>query len=277
MKFGFVTCVQLGLSCLEAIYEIDGSVDLAITLNNDQAKNKSGRIYLDEFCKKYSIALQKSSHINNQDVIEAVKESKIDWLFIIGWSQIATEKILNAPNKGVIGIHPTLLPEGRGRASIPWAILKRLDETGVTMFKLDEGVDTGEIINQIEIPLHRNITATQLYALVNNAHIDLMKSTFPLLDKDEVQLIPQNDDLATEWPGRKPEDGQIDLYSSVYDADCLIRAVTKPYPGAYLSQNNNKLIIWSASISKTQPQGDLNKDYLKFCDGYLVLEDVEMV
>src|SRR5690554_2083 len=147
IKIGFVTCVQLGLSCMEAIYEANGKLALAITLNDDQARQKSGRVYLDEFCKRKSIPLMKSSHINNKDVIDSIKEADLDWLFIIGWSQIASKELLETPKNGTLGMHPTLLPCGRGRASIPWAILKGLDTTGVTLFKLDEGVDTGPIVD----------------------------------------------------------------------------------------------------------------------------------
>ena len=131
---------------MEAIYEIGGELDLVITLEDSQAADKSGRVYLDKFCKTKNIHLFKSSHINNEVCEKIIKEYKIDWLFIIGWSQIAKPHILNAPVNGTLGIHPTLLPQGRGRAPIPWAIIKGLRETGVTLFKLDEGVDTGDIV-----------------------------------------------------------------------------------------------------------------------------------
>ena len=142
LRIGFITCVQLGLSCMEAIYDVGGNLDFAMTLHDEQSKNKSGRVYIDSFCKKHGVKLYKSSHVNNSDVVKAIKSHEIDWLFIIGWSQIASKELLEAPKKGVLGMHPTLLPEGRGRAAIPWAIIKGLDRTGVTLFKLDEGVDT---------------------------------------------------------------------------------------------------------------------------------------
>jgi methionyl-tRNA formyltransferase len=277
MKFGFVTCVQLGLSCLEAIYEIEGAIDLVITLNDDQAVNKSGRVYLDDFCSKHSVPLHKSSHINNSDVIKAIVANELDWLFVIGWSQIASNDVLKAPRKGAIGIHPTLLPKGRGRAAIPWAILKRLEKTGVTLFRLDAGVDTGDIINQIEIPLHQKITATELYGLVNRAQVELIQSTYPLLLDAEVELASQDDALATEWPGRKPEDGQINLKGSVHEAECLVRAVTRPYPGAYLVRNDKKIIVWSAEVSARCPQQESNENCIQFNDGVLVLIETEVV
>ena len=158
MKFGFVTCVQLGLSCMESIYQMGEKLDLAITLPDHINQNKSGRVYIDDFCDGHKIPLFKSTNINNLDVIKAICGAEIDWLFIIGWSQIAKKNLLDSPKKGVLGIHPTLLPEGRGRASIPWAILKELNETGVTMFKMDNGIDTGPIAGQIKILLRYHPT-----------------------------------------------------------------------------------------------------------------------
>ena len=175
MKIAFTTCVQLGKSCIEAIYEIGGRIDLMITLSDEKAKDKSGRIYLDDLAADHNVPLLKINHINDQAVLDAIKIYKIDWLFIIGWSQIAGEKVLNAPTYGCIGMHPTLLPKGRGRASIPWAILKGLSKTGVTMFKLDNGVDTGDIIGQGEIDLDSRITASELYEKVDMMHIHLIK------------------------------------------------------------------------------------------------------
>ena len=163
MKVAFVTCVQLGRSCIEEILRIGGKLGLLITLEDEQAKNKSGRIYLDDLSQLYGIPLLKIRNINEPAMLQRVKEYGIDWLLIIGWSQIAKPEVLNAPSFGCIGMHPTLLPLGRGRAAVPWAILKGLDRTGVTLFKLDEGVDTGDIIGQEVIELREGITATELY------------------------------------------------------------------------------------------------------------------
>lgn len=276
MRIGFVTCVQLGLSCMEAIYKAGGRLDFAMTLPDEKAVSKSGRVYIDDFCSTHNIQLLKSSHVNNQEVIEQIKLADLDWLFIIGWSQIASPDVLNAPHKGVLGMHPTLLPEGRGRASIPWAILKELDKTGVTLFKMDQGVDTGPIAAQIEIPLSKTTTATQLYESVDAAHVQLINKVVPLILSDRLELTPQNDSLATEWPGRKPEDGQIDLNGSVYDAERLVRAVTLPYPGAFCCIDGRVLIIWSAKVIDPSEFKNPTCDYLNFTDGLLKLEDFEI-
>jgi methionyl-tRNA formyltransferase len=273
MKFGFITCVELGLSCMEAIYEAGGHLDLAITLLDDKGVNKSGRVFLDNFCQIHNVPLVKCAHVNEPVVIRSIRETKIDWLFIIGWSQIAGSEILAATNKGVLGIHPSLLPIGRGRAAVPWAILKGLPETGVTLFQLDLGVDTGPILAQMRIPLTPQVTATELYAQVKISHVDLIHKAVPMLLLNQVDLIPQDNGAATLWPGRKPEDGQIDLSGSVWDAERLIRATTRPYPGAFYLNGPSKIVVWKAKVVVDVILGPIN--YLHFHDGFLLIEDFE--
>ncbi|MBI1295535.1 methionyl-tRNA formyltransferase [bacterium] len=244
MKFGFVTCVQLGLACMHEIYQAGGALDLVITLHDRLAINKSGRVYVDDFCTQHQIDLVKIRHINDQAAIDAIRQHQIDWLFIIGWSQIAGADVRAAPHKGCLGMHPTLLPTGRGRAAIPWAILKGLDQTGVTLFKLDQGVDTGPILAQEVLPLTPDETATTLYERVTVAHRTLISRIWRDLELDRLILQPQNDELATEWPGRSPEDGVILPEMTCVYVERLIRAVTHPYPGAFVDDDTDRYLVW---------------------------------
>lgn len=268
-KVAFATCVQLGLSCIEEIYKIRGKLNLLITLNDEKAKDKSGRIYLDEIARKEQVPLLKINNINDWEVVQALKEYEIDWLFIIGWSQIAKKEVLEATKKGCIGMHPTLLPVGRGRAAIPWAIIKGLNQTGVTMFKLDEGIDTGEVIGQEIIEINDMTTATQLYEKVNEMHIKLISRYWKDILRDNIVLAKQDESKATEWIGRKPEDGEIIQSMTMDYVDKLIRAVCKPYPGAYYKKGNKIIKIWSAKFDKSQGE-------IKLWDGYLTPIDYEI-
>ena len=99
MKIAFCTCVQLGKSCIEEVLRIGGRFDLFITLKDEQARQKSGRIYLDELAAKENTPLLKIRHINDPEVLDALKEYEIDWLFIIGWSQIAGARCWRHPNR----------------------------------------------------------------------------------------------------------------------------------------------------------------------------------
>lgn len=268
-KIAFATCVTLGLSCIEAIYEIGGKIDLLITLKDEKNRDKSGRIYLDEIAQKNNVPLLKIDNINDTEAVDRLKEMDIDWLFIIGWSQIAKKEILETPKHGCIGMHPTLLPKGRGRAAIPWAILKGLDKTGVTLFKLDEGVDTGDILGQGIIEIGEKTNATELYQQVNEMHIKLIKRYWNDIVSGNIKLVKQNDDEATEWPGRRPEDGEIFKDMTVDEADRLIRAVTHPYPGAFYIDGDKKTTIWSATFSKSDGM-------IKIKDGYITPTEFEV-
>lgn len=280
MKFGFVTCVQLGLSCMEAIYDAGGDLALAVSLTDDKAVSKSGRVFLDQFCRDHDIPLVKSPHVNDDQVVAAITQAEIDWLFIIGWSQIAGAKVLAAPRLGVFGMHPTLLPEGRGRAAIPWAILKNLQKTGVTLFEMDEGVDSGPIALQVEIPIDLNTDATELYKYVDLAHVQVIREAIPKILSGELILREQDNAKATVWPGRKPEEGEIDLAGSVHDAHRLIRAVTRPYPGAFFYQDSVKIVVWSARVvafSESDKSVGNKAERLEFSDGVLLLQDYQLI
>ncbi len=246
MRIGFVTCVQLGLSCMQTLYEAGGHLDFALSLHDDRAANKSGRVYLDEFCRARSIPLAKIRNINDHDAIAAIRDASLDWLFIIGWSQIAGPEVLRSVRRAVLGMHPTLLPVGRGRAAIPWAILLNLAETGVTLFQLDSGIDTGPIAAQVRVSLGPRETASELYHKVDEAHCELMRGAWPLLAEDQLVLRAQDESSATVWAGRRPEDGRLDPSMTVGEADRLVRAVTRPYPGAFIDRDGRRLRVWEA-------------------------------
>lgn len=276
MRVGFITCVQLGLSCMEAIYDAGGKLVFAGSLMDAQAQNKSGRVYLDDFCAARGIPLTKFRNINDPDAVEALRAADLDWLMIIGWSQIARDQVLAIPRHGVLGIHPTLLPMGRGRAAVPWAILLGLRETGVTLFKLDGGVDTGPVVAQLRLPLDERETATSLYQRVNDAHRALILKHWEQLTGAGVTFTPQDDSQATEWAGRTPDQGRLDAAMTVMEADRLIRAVTRPYPGAFMDLDSRRLRVWSAiPESPVTTQNDSKSLRLTFRDGEIKVLDSE--
>lgn len=250
MRFGFVTCVQLGLSCLEAIRELGSEPDLLVTLRDDLAVRKSGRVWLDDFAASGENKLVKVDNINDPDAKAAIAEADLDWLFVVGWSQIVGSDVLALPRLGCIGMHPTLLPVGRGRAPIPWAIIKNLEETGVTMFVLDSGVDTGPVLAQSTVTVEADETATTLYEKVDQVHISLIREAWPALASGSAKPWVQDETKATVWPGRRPEDGQLLPTMTVDEMDRHVRALTEPYPGAWVRDTDGA--TWLIDAGSTQ-------------------------
>jgi methionyl-tRNA formyltransferase len=272
MRAGFVTCVRLGLSCMDAIYQAGGELACVLTLHDELARAKSGRVYLDQFCRERGVPLHKVRNVNDEDAVAAIAAARLDWLFIVGWSQIAKRAVLSATRCGVLGIHPTLLPVGRGRAPIPWAILLGLRETGVTLFQLDEGVDSGPIVAQYRVPIDPRETATTLYEKVEQAHTALILESWQSLMNGRPTMREQSEAEATVWPARSPADGRLDAGMTVDSADRLVRAATRPYPGAFLPVADAVLRIWSTKppqpgiALREQGDGPLR---LQFADGWL--------
>ncbi|MGN6300333.1 MAG: formyltransferase family protein [Angustibacter sp.] len=246
MRFGFITCVRLGESCLEELAGLGANLVYLGTLHDDMARGKSGRIYLDDFANAHDVPLHKFRNMNDPDAVESVRAAELDWLYVVGWSQLAKREILQTPSRGVIGIHPTMLPQGRGRASIPWAIIKGLEQTGVTMFKLDEGMDTGPILGQIPIPVSAGETSTTLYEKVVAAHRALIRQTYVGLAEGTIEAVPQDESQASIWPGRRPGDGELDLGAlTPEEVDRHVRALTHPYPGAFVRLGDDRVLrIW---------------------------------
>lgn len=257
---------------MEEIYAAGGKLDLILTLPPERARTKSGRVYVEPFADRHGIPLRHVANVNDPASTSAIQEFGVDWLCVIGWSQIARPEVLRAPTLGCLGMHPTLLPEGRGRASVPWAILKGLATTGVTMFQLDAGVDTGPILAQERIELSTTETATSLYARVNDAHRTLIRRIWPAFQRGEVVPVPQDESKATYWAGRTPEDGRLSRGMTVLEAERLVRAVTRPYPGAFVDRADHRLRVWRAAIAdQRSPQGER----IECADGALVVLEGE--
>lgn len=275
MRYGFITCVRLGRACIEEALRSGFQIHTLVTLRDDVAQKKSGRIYLDDVAAEHQIPLLKVRNINDSAAVQHLRDADLDWLFIVGWSQIARTEVLSSARSGVLGMHPTLLPEGRGRASIPWAILKGLDQTGVSLFRLAEGVDTGPVLSQEVIGIDPGETATTLYEKTVAAHLRLLRNVWPKLEAGTADERPQDEAKATVWPGRRPEDGEIRPHDMTVEyVDRLVRATTHPYPGAFLRRSDGSVLrVWSGAPA-TGPSSELD---IQLTDGWYAIHshDVE--
>lgn len=167
-------------------------------------------------------------------------------------SQIISKDILELANRYAIGFHPTPLPKFRGRAAIPWQIILGIRESKVSLFKLDEGMDSGGIIYQHPYIIDEDDYAIDVYNKVCSAMKHALKQCLPNIYNDSVKFIKQNEEEATYLLRRRPEDGKIDWSWPSKKIHTLIRAVSRPYPGAYAYYKDKKVIFWRANIQKNE-------------------------
>ena len=235
----------------------DGKLRVSSLITLDSKKERSTVGYFDfaEIANTYNIQHNMVKSINSFGVIDIIENAKPDFVLVIGWSELVPATILNLPmtihnsnhrhlnSHGCIGMHPTLLPQGRGRAPIPWTIIKRLKETGVSAFLLEESADSGGIVLQERIFISEDETATSLFTKCADMHYDLAQKLAPMLSSKVLTWSEQDSLKSSTWEKRTPEDGLINFNNCADDIRNLVNALTRPYPGAFFYYKGTKIIV----------------------------------
>lgn len=221
-------------------------VRAVVTLPPDMAARHSDFRDLGPICTEIGAQLIYASRINEPGIIDQIRALKADLLLVVGWSQICGPDFLNILPGKVLGYHPAALPRLRGRAAIPWTIL--LDEpiTAGTLFRIDEGTDTGPIVAQCFFHVAQDETASSLYSKHMAVLEQLVADALPRIRQGLDGGEPQDERYATYGARRSPEDGRIDWSLPTTAIDRLIRAVGHPYPGAFTFRGEQRLVIWQA-------------------------------
>ena len=273
MKIAFIGGVKFSYELLKHILENGWSVSVVFSYDNSKKKFYSDFISFSDLTKKYGINHIKVNNINDEENISLLRNIKPDLILVMGWSQLLKKEIIEIPKFGVIGSHPTELPKYRGRSPIPWSVLKGLDESALTFFLIEEGVDNGDIVAQRKFKITSEDDATSIYEKIISVGKEMLLETLALIEKGQVKRFKQNPEKFIEnWPKRTPEDGKIDWSKSGKEIHTLIRATTYPYPGAFTFFKESKLIIWKALYSNEKSDGvgkimDISKEGLKVGTG----------
>ncbi|HHR5899665.1 TPA: bifunctional UDP-4-amino-4-deoxy-L-arabinose formyltransferase/UDP-glucuronic acid oxidase ArnA [Providencia alcalifaciens] len=187
-------------------------------------------------------------NVNHPLWIERIREMKPDVIFSFYYRDMLSEELLALAPKGAFNLHGSLLPKYRGRAPINWALLNGESETGVTLHKMVAKADAGDIVAQEKVAITDTDTALTLHAKVREAAEVLLDKTLPLIEAGSYKTTAQDESQASYFGRRSADDGQIDWNRSAKEINCLIRAVTEPYPGAFTYLGARKMIIWRARV-----------------------------
>jgi methionyl-tRNA formyltransferase len=234
---------------------------------------------------QYDIPIYYCNNVNDSECIEWIKKLKPDIIFCWGWSQLLKEEILNLSPMGVVGAHPALLPHNRGRHPLIWTLVLGLKESGLTFFFMDQGADSGPILSQRKFEIDIGDTAATLYKKIEDCADEQIADFLPRLINGNYDKIEQECSKANYWRKRTKADGRIDWRMSSLAIYNLVRALTKPYPGAYFEYDGNNIIVWQAKlvnkkISMNIEPGKVidvtqNGIMVKTYDGAIVISDYE--
>jgi methionyl-tRNA formyltransferase len=180
-----------------------------------------------------------------------LKELAPDFMLVIGWYFMIPDSMIKLAPLGCAGIHASLLPKYRGGAPLVWAIINGEAEAGISFFYFDSGVDTGDIVAQEKIGIEGSDTIRDLLYKTTKASLSFMDKYIPLIAKGKAPRIKQDYSMATQFPQRSPEDGQIDWSCDEKEIYNFVRAQTMPYPGAFTIWKTKKLSVWKVTyVSK---------------------------
>jgi methionyl-tRNA formyltransferase len=219
---------------------------LIITIPDDKHMMHSDYVDMEAIARPHDIAVLKTLNVEDAAILTRVGAIRPDFIFVIGWSRLCGQQFRDCARDGVLGFHPTKLPTMRGRAALAWTIILGLDETAGSLFWIDEGTDTGPLAAQrvFTIPFRADIAT--LLDLQMAGLRSMMREIIPMLRAGKIPTAPQDHALATYVAVRRPEDGQIDWHEPAEAIDRLVRALSKPYPGAFTPHGNRVLIVWKA-------------------------------
>lgn len=200
------------------------------------------------------------ANLRDPSAVEQIAALQPEVIVAVAYGQILRKAVLDLPPKGVLNVHPSLLPRWRGATPIPAAILAGDTETGVTIMLMDEGMDTGPVLAQVRAPIADTDTSATLTASLAELGASLLADTLPRWLAGEIAPIPQDDSAATSTRPLTSEDGIIDWSLPAVEIWRRVRAYD-PWPGAHANANGEGIRVWSAepltSIENGVPPGTI--------------------
>ena len=248
MKVVVLAYHNIGCRGIEALLRHGFEIEAVFTHQDDPEEN----IWFDsvaETAASHEIPVYAPPDINHPMWVQRIREMAPEAIFSFYYRDLVGSEILEIPEAGAFNLHGSYLPTYRGRAPINWVLVNGESETGVTLHEMTPQPDAGDIVAQRKIEISGDDTALSLHLKAAEATRVLLDEILPKIREGSAPRTPQDESAASYYHGRRPEDGKIDWSDSSESIRNLIRAVTRPYPGAFSHLVERKVIFWEAELS----------------------------
>ena len=230
---------------------------VGIVTQPDREKGRGRKVVLSpvkELALRYGIHPLQPVKVKEEAFQEALRNLQPDLMAVVAYGQILPKSVLSIPKYGAVNVHASLLPKYRGAAPIAWAILKGEKVTGVTTMLLDEGMDTGDILLQTEVPIADGETCETLHDRLASLGAQLLLETLEKMKAGGVQPVSQDHSKTTYAPPLKKEDGHVDWKKGAVEIHRQVRAFN-PWPGAFTKWGDQLLRICRGETRERSPVG----------------------
>ncbi len=233
IRYGFIGGTQRGLELIRVLISKKYLPQFSVILKEDDHEEIKCYDEISELMKSVSIDYTVKKKLDGEDY-GLIKKSELDFLLVFGWRTLIDPAVNDFLKFGSVAIHHSLLPLYRGFAPMQWAIINGEKETGVTMFKINEGeTDSGKIIMQKKIQIFPEEYALDVYNKTTKCTIEICLEFFENYRNNKITLTDQDESKATYCCKRTPEDGKIDWKKDSSEIYNLIRALAYPFTGAF--------------------------------------------
>ncbi len=240
---------QLSCASLEALLKKPALQVVSVVTQPDKPSGRKLKLQsspVKELALHHGIPLLQPERARNEQFIQQLRALQPELIVVAAYGQILPMAILELPRLGCINVHTSLLPKYRGAAPIQWAILNDEPETGVTIMKMDQGLDTGDILTQERTRIEMEDDSTTLHDRLARIGADLLIRTIPDYVSGRIQPQPQPGEGVTHAPKIRKEDGRLDWNQPARVLWNKVRGLT-PWPGAFTYIEGGKLLkIWKA-------------------------------
>lgn len=251
MRVIFMGTPDFAVSALEEIVRCGHEVVLVVT-QPDKPKGRGNCLQyppVKECALKHGIEVFQPRKIREDANVEYLKKYAPDMIVVAAFGQILPKSILDMPKYCCINIHASLLPKYRGAAPIQWAVINGDPITGVTIQRMDIGIDTGDMIAKREVRIAEDETGGSLFDKLSEVGAKLCVETMEMLEKGTATFTPQNNEASTHTSMITKELGNIDWNKPAAEIERLIRGLN-PWPSAYTHLNNKTFKIWKAEVTE---------------------------
>jgi methionyl-tRNA formyltransferase len=235
MKVIFMGTAELSCDSLETLAGDKAFSVVAVVTQPDKPKGRDLKLQpspVKSLALKLNLPVLQPARARDEKFIAELRELKPDLIVVVAFGQILPPAILDLPRHGCLNVHTSLLPKYRGAAPIQWAIANGETETGVTVMKMDAGLDTGPIVSQRRTPILPEDNSATLHDRLARLGAELLAQTIPDFVAGKIQSVPQLVEGASHAPKIKKEDGRIDWSLPAKTIWNRLRAFT-PWPGAF--------------------------------------------
>jgi methionyl-tRNA formyltransferase len=245
----FMGTPEFALPTLKALIHHRHDI-LAVVTQPDRPKGRGRKMMappVKQMAVEHKIEVLQPEKASDDFFCEQIRKKAPDLIIVIAFGQILKKNLLDIPEWGAINIHASLLPKYRGAAPIQWAILNNESQTGLTIMLIDEGLDTGPILFQAELPILKDETASHLHDRLALLAGEVIIRALADMSGNPIKEMPQDGPLATYAPKIERKDSLIDWRQSAIKISALIRALD-PRPGAYTLLHSKEIKLFSSMV-----------------------------